>query len=142
MIKQYKKLILLIVIILSIPYPSWYAVNYYAAGLADQTSLIEYGMEDDFMYCNDWRPERLDMGKKIDGYRRSFPFRLQRIEISGPVITRTTFKRRGPRRLIIKRGRPIISLSIGDWADKYNLLKTQKRLRKIQMSRILHWSSH
>ena len=69
MAKQYIKLITLIIILLAIPYPTWYATNYYTAGLIDQTQLIEYGMEDDFIYCNDWRPRLFDQDKRITGYK-------------------------------------------------------------------------
>lgn len=71
MAKRQYKFILLTIILLTTLYSSWYGVNYYAAGLADQTSLIEYGMEDDFIYCNDWRPKLLDKDKEIRGYWRS-----------------------------------------------------------------------
>ena len=55
---KHKKLIVLIAVLLAIPYPTWYAANYYAAGLVDQTSLIEFGMEDDFLYCHKCRNRR------------------------------------------------------------------------------------
>ena len=60
-----KKLIILIIIVLAIPYPAWYGVNYYSAGLVDQTQLIEFGMQEDFVYCQNWRPDLLDVTKTI-----------------------------------------------------------------------------
>ena len=55
--KSKGKLIVLLAVLMAIPYPAWYGVNYYAAGLMDQTTLIELGYEDDFFYCQEWRPE-------------------------------------------------------------------------------------
>ena len=60
MAKQYRKLIILIIILLAFPYPVWYCVNHYTAGLVDQTQLIEFGMQEDFVYCQEWRPELFD----------------------------------------------------------------------------------
>ena len=53
-------------------YFSWYWVNWYSAGLVDQIDLIEFDMEDDFIYCNDWRPELLDKHAKL-----KFEYRIQ-----------------------------------------------------------------
>ena len=43
-------------------------INRYAAGLIDQSKLIEFGMEEDFMYCQKWRPEKFNINDKIIGY--------------------------------------------------------------------------
>lgn len=67
---QYRKLIILVTMLGGLSYIAWFGVNRYAAGLCDQTQLIEFGMEDDFLYCNKWRPELLDMNKKITGYEQ------------------------------------------------------------------------
>ena len=64
--KGKRRIIALLIILAALPYPAWYGVNWYAAGLVDQTQLIEFGMQDDFIYCNDWRPELLDVEKKIE----------------------------------------------------------------------------
>ena len=63
-IKKYKILIILIVILLTSPYPVWYWANWYGAGLVDQTSLIEFGMEEDFIHCHKWQPELLNLDKR------------------------------------------------------------------------------
>ena len=62
----YSRLTALSIILLTISYTLWYGVNWYAAGLTDQTDLIEFGMEEDFIYCNDWRPQEFDLGKLIE----------------------------------------------------------------------------
>ena len=54
------RLLLIIILLGTLIYPVWYAVNWYAAGLIDQTQLIEFGMDEDFIYCHSWRPELLD----------------------------------------------------------------------------------
>ena len=63
--KSYKKIILLVIFVLAIPYPSWYGVNWYAAGMVDQTDLITFGYQEDFVYCQKWRPDLFDLDKKI-----------------------------------------------------------------------------
>ena len=60
-----KKLILIVVLLIVLTFPAWYGVNYYAAGLVKQEQLIEFGMEEEFLYCNKWRPELLDLNYKI-----------------------------------------------------------------------------
>ena len=54
-------------ILAALPFPTWYYGNWYAAGLVDQNQLIEFGMEEDFLYCNKWRPE-LFKQENIHGY--------------------------------------------------------------------------
>ena len=60
------RITILTVILAALPYPLWNASNWYAAGLVDQHQLIEFGMEEDFLYCNKWRPELLKE-EAIDG---------------------------------------------------------------------------
>jgi hypothetical protein len=64
-----KKIIFLIVVVFIIAIPGWNAANYYAAGLVNQTDLIEFGYEEDFLYCQKWRPELLDIDKRIERTR-------------------------------------------------------------------------
>jgi len=71
--KARKKLILLIALLLAILYPSWYCINWYAAGLADQVELIEFNMEDDFLYCNKWRPGLLPESAVVKHKNLSVP---------------------------------------------------------------------
>ena len=33
-------------------YPAWYGINWYVAGLVEQTALIEFGMEEDLIYSS------------------------------------------------------------------------------------------
>ena len=61
--KKYK-FTLIGVILLSLYFCSWYCVNWFSAGLTDQLKLIEFGMQEDFIYCNDWRPELLSLDNK------------------------------------------------------------------------------
>ena len=61
MIKKHKIAFISFILLLVIAYPTWYGVNYYAAGTVDQISLIEFGMQEDFKYCKKWRPEELDI---------------------------------------------------------------------------------
>lgn len=63
-----KRLLVLALILVALPYPVWYYGNWYAAGLANQVELIEFNMEDDFYYCNKWRPELLNKDAKITYY--------------------------------------------------------------------------
>ena len=67
-----KRLIIIITVLLGLIYPVYYTTHWYAAGLVDQTQLIEFGMEDDFLYCQKWRPELFDQDKMIEGYKRHF----------------------------------------------------------------------
>ena len=55
------KLFAIKIFLLSLIYPIYYSVNWYAAGLVDQHQLIEFGMEEDFLYCHKWRPEKLNI---------------------------------------------------------------------------------
>ena len=61
-----KRLLILIIFVLALIYPIWYASNWYAAGLVDQVDLIRFGMNEDFLYCNKWRPELLDKDAKFE----------------------------------------------------------------------------
>ena len=45
------RLIVLSLLVSGSTYITWYGGNYYAAGLVDQTMLIEFDMDDDFWYC-------------------------------------------------------------------------------------------
>ena len=62
------RLIVLSLLVSGSTYITWYGGNYYAAGLVDQTMLIEFDMDDDFWYCYNWRPDKLDINKKIKRY--------------------------------------------------------------------------
>lgn len=110
--KNKLKLIVLIIIVLALPYPAWYGVNYYAAGLVDQTQLIEFGLEDDFFYCNEWRPELFDPDKEI--LTKLYGYRLRTL----------TFNKRTIRK------KEIIPLKtdIRFWACKYGSVKLLKVL--------------
>ena len=66
--KKKHKLILLAFFLIIVCYPSWYSINYYAAGLVNHADLIEYGMTDDIEYCQKWRPDLPDLSK-IDSPR-------------------------------------------------------------------------
>ena len=39
---------------------SHYFVHYYTAGLTEQAQLVEFGYEDDLIYCSHWRPDKFD----------------------------------------------------------------------------------
>lgn len=115
MATQYRKLILLI-ILLAIPYPIWHAINYYAAGLVDQTALIEFGYEDDFMYCNDWRPELLDNKREIKGYKN-----MQR-----PIYEQLSYFGPPPIRWRLKQSP---SMTVFQWASVHGHMKILKKLQ-------------
>lgn len=114
MAKQYKKLIILLMILLAIPYPAYYGVNYYAAGLVDQTKLIEYRMQDAFLYCNDWRPELLNNEKDIKGYKYVEKSTTIPKDISSGNYTRTV--------------KEMPSIKIVQWVTHYNYTLILKRL--------------
>ena len=59
-VQAHGKLISLILVVSVFGLGGWYSVNYYAAGIVDQTRLVEYGYEDDFDYCYAWRPDKFD----------------------------------------------------------------------------------
>lgn len=136
MVKQYKKLIILIAILLAIPYPSWYGVNYYVAGLVDQTQLIEYGMVDDFLYCNDWRPELLDLDKQIESFNIEKNWELPPND-KGVAIRRGTsiMSTSGAVAKLIRVVKHWKS-SIYDWALRYNYSEIAIRLEELD----LHWA--
>ena len=69
---KFKRTVILIIILLGISCFAWYGVNYYAAGMVNQTQLIEFGFEEDFLYCNEWRPELLDVKKTISDYHEYY----------------------------------------------------------------------
>ena len=54
------RIAVLLILLAALLFPVWYAVNWYSAGLVDQSKLIEFGMEEDFFYCHQWRPERFN----------------------------------------------------------------------------------
>ena len=47
-LKSHRRIKVLVLILAGLPYPVWYGVNWYAAGLVTQTALIEFNFEDDF----------------------------------------------------------------------------------------------
>ena len=67
MTATHKKILILIIVLLTIPYPVWYAVNYYAAGLNPENfpKYVEFGMAEDFLYCYEWRPELRIVGNAM-----------------------------------------------------------------------------
>ena len=62
------RFVVLAIFLIGIAYPAWYGVNYYTAGLVKQEKLIEFGMEEDFLYCHAWRPELLDPNHNLKDY--------------------------------------------------------------------------
>ena len=63
------KYLLLFVTAILFSWGSWHGINWYAAGKVEQTSLIEFSYEEDFLYCHKWRPELLNPNYKISVYR-------------------------------------------------------------------------
>lgn len=66
--KIFRKLTILIFVMLISIYSIFYFVNWYVAGLVDQVKLIEYNMVEDIRYCQKWRPELLNRDAKITYY--------------------------------------------------------------------------
>lgn len=80
------RLIIIISILLLLIYPIWYGANWYAAGLIDQTKLIEYNMVDDFFYCQEWRPELFNKNAKITYYEKKITYYEKKKPDGGQIL--------------------------------------------------------
>ena len=55
-----KRIAIIIIAFTLFGYIAWYLLNWYWAGTVSQAKLIEFNMQEDFSYCQKWRPELFD----------------------------------------------------------------------------------
>lgn len=116
-----RKTIILLGLFITISWLTWYGGKYYTAGLIDQTALIEYGMEEDFIHCNKWRPEKFNKNKKIEGYKVTIYIMKTDIIVNNAVTERSQLT-------------PVVKdlprMSSAAWASSRGYTKILPRLEK------------